>query len=308
MVPQPLPLSDYLSDIWKPNLFANTTVFCTGGSGTICSAQVRALVHLGANACIVGRNTQKVEDMAESIKTARQGSKILGIGGVDVREIESLQEAVEKCVSELGGIDLVIAGAAGNFLSPLSGLSANAFKSVIDIDLLGSFNTFKATIPHLLHSHLLDSPRATGQRLPSPNLTPSILFISATFHYTSFPTQAHASAAKAGVDALSANIAVEYGPLGIRSNILAPGPIEGTEGMKRLSIPGREQEMTSRVPLGRWGTVREIADATIWVMGEGARFVNGTGVVVDGGAWRTQTYVDYPGGLADAVKSEKSKL
>ena len=83
-------------------------VFCTGGAGTICSAQVRALVHLGCNACIVGRNVEKTESMARDIATARRGSKVLGIGSVDVRKVESLQEAVEKCVQELGGIDFVM--------------------------------------------------------------------------------------------------------------------------------------------------------------------------------------------------------
>ena len=87
---------------------ANKIVFCTGGAGTICSAQVRAMVHLGANACIIGRNVEKTERMAREIATARQGAKVLGFGSVDVRNIESMQVAVEKCVKELGGIDFVM--------------------------------------------------------------------------------------------------------------------------------------------------------------------------------------------------------
>lgn len=83
-------------------------VFCTGGAGTICSAQVRALVHLGANACIVGRNVEKTEKMAKDIATARKGSKVLGIGAVDVRSMESLQSAVDRCIYELGGVDFVM--------------------------------------------------------------------------------------------------------------------------------------------------------------------------------------------------------
>lgn len=83
-------------------------VFCTGGAGTICSAQVRALVHLGANACIIGRNVEKTETVAQDIATARKDAKVLGIGAVDVRSIESLQKAVDRCVAELGGIDFVM--------------------------------------------------------------------------------------------------------------------------------------------------------------------------------------------------------
>lgn len=101
----PLDKSEYLSNIFKDGIFKDKVVFCTGGNGSICSAQVRALVHLGANACIVGRNVEKTEGMAKDIATAREGSKVLGLGAVDVRSMESLEKAVETCVKELGRID-----------------------------------------------------------------------------------------------------------------------------------------------------------------------------------------------------------
>lgn len=88
----------------------NKVVFCTGGAGSICSAQVRALVHLGANACIIGRNVEKTESMARNIATARKGAKVIGIGAVDVRKLDSLEGAVERCVEELGAIDYVMYG------------------------------------------------------------------------------------------------------------------------------------------------------------------------------------------------------
>lgn len=87
---------------------ANRVVFCTGGSGGICSSQVRALVYLGANACIIGRNKEKAERVAADIATARPGAKVLGYGDIDVRKLKSLEEAVSKCVAELGGIDYVM--------------------------------------------------------------------------------------------------------------------------------------------------------------------------------------------------------
>ncbi|KAK4927850.1 peroxisomal 2 4-dienoyl-CoA reductase sps19, partial [Elasticomyces elasticus] len=260
-------------------------VFCTGGSGSICSAQTRALVHLGANACIVGRNAEKATSVAADIATARPGAKVLGIGNVDVRDPKSLQDAVERCVGELGAIDFVIAGAAGNFLASIEQLSTNAFKSVIDIDVLGSFNTAKATLPHLTRS---------AERCKSDGKTPSphgpggrIIFVSATIHYTSLPLQTHVSVAKAGIDALSASMAIEYGPFGLTSNVIAPGPIGGTEGMERLAKRESVAEQVRSVPLGRWGHVKEIADATVWLFSDAGNFVNGAAVVVDGGAWRT---------------------
>jgi peroxisomal 2,4-dienoyl-CoA reductase len=128
----------------------NKVVFCTGGSGSICSAQVRAMVRLGANACIVGRNIDKVRRVAKDIEKARRGSSVIGIGAVDVRSADALQGAVDRCVKELGSIDFVIAGAAGNFLAPARSLSTNAFKSVIDIDILGSYNVAKIAMPHLI--------------------------------------------------------------------------------------------------------------------------------------------------------------
>ncbi|KAK6614064.1 short chain dehydrogenase [Botrytis cinerea] len=258
-----LPRSEYLSDVWRNGIFDNKVVFCTGGAGTICSAQVRAMVHLGANACIIGRNPSKTESMAKSISTARPGSKVIGIGGVDVRNIKSLDSAVETCVKELGGIDFVIAGAAGNFISPLEGLSSNAFRTVLEIDTLGSFNTLKATLPHLIKS-----ASAHPNKASNPNT--------------------------GGVDAISATAALEYGPRGITSNVITPGPIEGTEGMARLGDKESEAsgDAQRRNPLGRYGTVKEIADGTVYLFSDAGSFVNGEVLVIDGGNWR------HPGGMA----------
>ncbi|KIX09004.1 uncharacterized protein Z518_00082 [Rhinocladiella mackenziei CBS 650.93] len=284
----PLPKSEYLSSVWKDNLFVGKVVFCTGGNGTICSAQVRALVHLGADACIVGRNVEKTERMAKDIATARPGSKVIGIGAVDVRSIESLQKSIETCVKELGGIDFLIAGAAGNFLAPMSQLSPNAFKSVMDIDILGSYNVTKLALPYLVESAKKHNSTSSLPKSSSSGPGGRIIYVSATIHYTGLPLQTHVSVAKAGVDALSANVAIEYGPLGVTSNIIAPGPIAGTEGMDRLSKKHKAGEGPSkRIPLGRWGFIKEIADATVFLFSDAGNYVTGDNLVVDGGAWRT---------------------
>ncbi|KAE8348782.1 hypothetical protein BDV28DRAFT_77747 [Aspergillus coremiiformis] len=311
--------SEYLSDTWKDGLFTNKVVFCTGGAGTICSAQVRALVHLGANACIVGRNVEKTENVAQDIATARSGAKVIGIGAVDVRKFDSLKDAVERCVKEFGGIDYVIAGAAGNFLASINQLSVNAFKSVMDIDVLGSYNTLKATLPYLVESakkHGVDpkslnpSPQGTGGR---------IIFISATIHYRTMPFQTHVSVAKAGVDALSHSAAIEFGPLGVTSNIIAPGPIASTEGMGRLLPADALEAYIKTQPLGRFGSVRDIADATVYLFADTGSYVSGQTLVVDGASWRMSqggaasgalTYPDFllSGDAVPNVKGQKSKL
>jgi len=315
----PVPRDEYLSDVWRNGIFDNKVLFCTGGAGSICSIQVRAFVALGGNAYIIGRNPEKTIAMAQDLQTARPGSRVIGQGNVDVRNVAALQAAADTCAKELGGIDFAIAGAAGNFLAPLSQLSANAFKAVIDIDTLGSFNTAKAVLPYLVasakkygNSESL-SPAGTGGR---------IIFISATFQFKGQPMQTHAAAAKAAVDQISHGVAIEYGPYGVTSNVITPGPISGTEGMERLAAADEDskRESQSQVPVGRWGAKREIADATVYLFSSAGSFVNGNILVVDGGAWRTGgagtskwTYPDFllAGDEVQGVKSgrsQKSKL
>lgn len=116
-----------------------------------------------------------------------------------------------------------------------------------------------------------------------------ILFLSATIHYSGVPLQTHVAAAKAGVDALSNALAIEMGPRGVTSNVVAPGPIFGTEGMERLARKEDIAASMRRIPSGRYGWVKEIADATVYLFSESGNFVNGSTVVVDGGAWRTNS-------------------
>lgn len=250
---------------WKPDIFKGKVVFVTGGAGTICRVQTEAMVLLGANAAIVGRNQKKTDDAAAEIARLRPGAKVVSCPNTDVRDVRSIVRAVERTVEQLGRIDFVIAGAAGNFLADFNHLSLNAFASVVNIDLLGSFNTVKATF---------------GQLRKNKG---AVLFVSATLHYYGVPFQIHVGAAKAGVDALSNALAVELGPLGIRSNCVAPGPIAGTEGLERLVHD--LDRCIEKVPLQRLGTTRDIAEATVYLFSPAASYVTGTVHVVDGGLW-----------------------
>ncbi|CAN3359098.1 peroxisomal 2,4-dienoyl-CoA reductase Sps19p [(3E)-enoyl-CoA-producing] [Diutina catenulata] len=279
---------------WKPDIFKGKVAFVTGGAGTICRVQTEALILLGANAVIIGRNQAKTEAAAKEMEQLRPGAKVLGIGNVDVREVQQLKAAADRTVAELGRIDFVIAGAAGNFISDFNHLSSNAFKSVVSIDLLGSYNTVKATFDALRESK------------------GAILFVSATLHYYGVPFQAHVGAAKAGVDALSNALAVELGPLGIRSNCIAPGFIEGTEGFARLAPPSEDGEpgMESKVPLSRYGTTQDIAEATVYLFSPAVDYVTGTIQVVDGGVWHIGGFTNqfYPNAIIAANGDPNSKL
>lgn len=277
--------------VYKPDLFKGKVVFVTGGAGTICRGQAEALILLGADAAIVGRNQANTDKAAAEMAQLRPGAKVISCGGTDVRQLPSLVKAVEKTVKQLGKIDFVIAGAAGNFLCDFNHLSANAFATVVSIDLLGSYNTVKACFDQLRKNK--------GQ----------ILFVSATLHYYGIPFQAHVGAAKAGVDALSNALAVELGPLGIKSNCISPGPIAETEGFKRLVREANGYEKT--IPIQRYGTVRDIADSTVYLFSPAADYVTGTVLVVDGGSWHMGSRGShhlYPQEVARLNAEQLSKL
>jgi len=168
---------------------------------------------------------------------------------------------------ELGRLDILINGAAGNFICLAEHLSPNGFGTVVDIDLKGTFNTSRAALPHL---------KAHGG---------SVVNISATLPYLGTMGQAHASAAKAGIDSLTRTLAVEWGSYGIRVNGIAPGPIEGTEGVKRLTNATSRESAIRNCPLGRMGTTDDIANAALFLVSDAAAYVNGVTLVVDGGLW-----------------------
>ncbi|AOA63888.1 Peroxisomal 2,4-dienoyl-CoA reductase [Komagataella phaffii CBS 7435] len=278
-----------MSQVFKDNIFSGKVVFVTGGAGTICRKQTETLVKLGANACIIGRRVEPTEEAAKEIAKVRENAKVIGVGGIDVRQVNQLAKAVDQCVKELGRIDFVICGAAGNFLADFNHLSANAFKSVVDIDLLGSFNTVKACFEQL--------------RLNKG----CVLFVSATLHYQGVPFQSHVGAAKAGVDALSNALAVELGPIGIRCNAIAPGAIDNTEGFNRLVT--NPSNVDKYIPLQRKGSTSEIADVTAFLFSDAAKYVTGTVIPVDGGMWHLGFPMRdfYPEKLASQLR-DKPKL
>ncbi|KAM0754962.1 2,4-dienoyl-CoA reductase [Meredithblackwellia eburnea MCA 4105] len=252
-----------MTSIFKNDIFKGKVAFVTGGGSGICYSIVEALMNHGANATILGRRKDVITSSAEKLSKTT-GNKCLGLQG-DVRDVESLKRAAQETVKQFGRIDFVICGAAGNFLSPIAGMSENAFKTVIEIDTLGTFNTFKATIPEVVKSK------------------GSYIAISATLHYRGTFLQGHVSAAKAAIDAFFRVAAVEYGPLGVRCNVIAPGPIGETEGVARLLPKDVQEEVIKQIPMQRMGDLSDCANAAIYLFSDAASYVTGTVLVVDGG-------------------------
>jgi 2,4-dienoyl-CoA reductase [(3E)-enoyl-CoA-producing], peroxisomal len=262
---------------FKDDIFKGKVLFCTGGGSGICRGMTEAVMRHGADAVIVGRKLDRLTQTAKEL-SAKTGRTCIP-AQADVRQPAMLKEAVAKAIENFGKIDFVICGAAGNFLAPISGLSENAFKTVMDIDTIGTYNTIKATIPYVRKSR------------------GSYVHVSATLHYKASPYQVHVSAAKAGVDAISAVLAVEEGPHGVRSNIIAPGPIANTEGMSRLSSLDNRAFMS---PLGRAGEIKDVESATVFLFSDVASFITGQVLPVDGGMESMRGFqLPYPQAVLD---------
>ena len=254
--------------IFKDGMLSGRVAFVTGGGTGITGGVARAFAEAGAAVALVSRNMDHLAPAAEAINS--NGGKAIAVVA-DVRQPEAVQTAVDATVEQLGKIDIVVNGAAGNFLCNAEQLSPNGFGAVVDIDLKGTFNVCRAAFEQLKEHR--------GQ----------ILNISATLHYLGTPMQLHVSAAKAGVDALTRNLAVEWGRYGIRVNAIAPGPIEDTEGMMRLVPETVRERLRKTVPLGRFGRIADIEKAALFICSDAASYVNGCVLVVDGGHWLAAT-------------------
>ena len=270
-----------MDSIFADGILKGRVAFITGGGTGITGGVARALAEAGANVALVSRSLEHLEPAAKAINdraegsqrggnaTVREGAKIGEAFAVaaDVRNPDEVQRAIAATVEHFEKIDIVVNGAAGNFLCKAEELSPNGFGTVVDIDLKGTFNVCRAAFDQLKNNR--------GQ----------ILNISATLHYLGTPMQLHVSAAKAGVDAITRNLAVEWGRYGIRVNAIAPGPIEDTEGMKRLVPEPIKEKLRQRVPLGRFGLIKDIEAAAVFLCSDAATYINGAVLVVDGGHW-----------------------
>ncbi|MEO0864632.1 MAG: SDR family oxidoreductase [Pseudomonadota bacterium] len=244
--------------------FTGKSVFVVGGTSGINYGIAQGFARWGAKVAVASRKQEKVD-------TAVQGLKDLGAEAAgfafDVRKFDDVAQGFADAAQFFGGsIDVLISGAAGNFPARLTDMSANAVRSVVEIDLLGTFHVMQAAHPHLT------KPGA------------SVINISAPQAFLPMSHQSHVCAAKAGVDMVTRTLALEWGAEGIRINSIVPGPIDGTEGMARLA-PTEEirSAVTKSVPLGRMGGVEDIANAAGLLSSEAASYISGAILPVDGG-------------------------
>jgi NAD(P)-dependent dehydrogenase (short-subunit alcohol dehydrogenase family) len=253
-----------MNDIFRPGLLRGRHALLTGaGSGITRRIAERFAAH-GATVSIVGRQAARCDAAAAAIGAA--GGHAAGFAA-DVRDFDALSAAFGLARDRFGPIGICVAGAAGNFVAEAATMTSNGFRTVVDIDLVGTYNTFRAALP-LLHADRAD-----------------LLALSAVQSTMPTAAQAHVCAAKAGIDMLVRTLSVEWSARGIRCNAIAPGPVADTEGMDRLAPDGDTSwsRLLAGIPMGRAGERDEIADLALFLCSGAARYINGSVVAIDGG-------------------------
>ena len=256
--------------------YAGKVVFVAGGTSGINLGIARGFAGAGASGFVISRSEDKVAAAVKELKGL--GAQAVG-ASADVRDMAAVEAAFGQCTDEFGEIDVLVSGAAGNFPARANTISSNGFRSVLEIDVLGTHHVMLAGF----------------QRLKKPG--GSIINISAPQAIVAMTGQAHVCAAKAGVDMITRTLALEWGPAGVRVNSVIPGPIEETEGMRRLApSPEAMKQVERSVPLKRVGTKTDMANICLFLGSEFASYVSGAVIPVDGG-W----HLNMPGTALDPV-------
>ncbi|MFZ9887851.1 MAG: SDR family oxidoreductase [Myxococcota bacterium] len=250
---------------FSPEILRGKVAFVTGGTSGINWGIARRLVQAGARVTILGRNEAKADEAARQLQEIGGSDCALAVTA-DVRDAAAMEAAFSRSVEVYGEIDVLVAGAAGNFPAPALGLSSNGFKAVVDIDLVGTFHACRFGFEYL--------------RKPGA----SIIAISAPQAGQATPMQAHVCAAKAGVDQLTRVLAFEWGGAGVRVNSIWPGAVDGTEGMARLAATEEARVRLERgIPLGRLASIEDIAEMALFLACDSSSYVTGAVFVCDGG-------------------------
>ena len=248
-------------------LLKGKTIIVTGGGTGLGKSMATRFAELGANLVITSRRQNVIDETAKILR--EHGVKVLAIS-CDVREPDQVESMVNKTVEEFGGNDILLNNAAGNFISPTENLSSNAFKTIVDIVLNGTFHCTQAV-----------------GKVMRENKSGVILNIVTTYAWTGSGYVVPSACAKAGVLALTRSLAVEWAKYGIRTVAIAPGPFPTKGAWSRLAPPGLgiQKKMTNRIPLKRVGEHIELANLATYLISDQAAYINGEVVTIDGGEW-----------------------
>lgn len=268
------------ADLFVPDLLEGRAALVTGGGSGIGYGIAGCLARAGASVCIASRDLSKLEEAAGELER-EHGRPVLPLA-TDVRDPERVRETVNRAAAELGSLDILVNNAAGNFYCATEELTPGGWKAIVETDLYGTFYASQAAFPHMRE-------RGWGR----------IVSISMTLHYRGWPQMAPATAAKAGVDALTRTLALEWAEHGLTVNAVAPGPIP-TEGVKRAFrkedgegkdvgpfAEGRASEAYARwgIPVGRPGRPEDVGRMVTYLCSPGGDWITGAILVVDGGEW-----------------------
>jgi peroxisomal 2,4-dienoyl-CoA reductase len=260
---------------YSPTLLSGKVAVVTGGGSGIGKGIAEAFLLHSCTVIIIGRSKERLEQAQKELENKVRDGAECAIYPCDVRDYKSLSVVFDQIVSRFSKIDILVNGAAGNFLAPIKSLSSTAFKNILDIDTNGTFNTSKLAY----HTSMQKNGGV-------------IINLSAYLQRLGTILQTHAGSAKAAIDAMTRHMAVEWGHENIRVNSIAIGPIEATEGMKKLKLRA-PIEQNNYIPLQRYGTAMDIANTCLFLASDAASYITGTSFDVDGGSQYTSAYSSY---------------
>jgi NAD(P)-dependent dehydrogenase (short-subunit alcohol dehydrogenase family) len=255
--------------MFRPGLMTGERILVTGGGTGIGRELAEAFLALGADVYICGRRGGKLDETAAELMAAH-GGKVVGIP-CDIRSPDAIFDMVEAIWADGGALTGVVNNAAGNFISRTEDLSTRGFDAISDIVFKG---TFYVTLE-------------IGKRLIAEKKKASFLQILTTWVWNGSPFTVPSAMSKAGINVMTQSLAMEWGRYGLRFNAIAPGAFP-TKGMTERLSPGSAQGsgMHRSNPMGRVGEMHEIANLAVFLMAQGAEYVNGQTVAIDGAGYQ----------------------
>ena len=253
--------------MFDKKLLKGKNIVVTGGGTGLGKSMAERFSDLGANLVLTSRREKVINDTAKEFRKRRK--KAIPIV-CDVRYPDQVESMINQAVDQLGSVDILVNNAAGNFISPTENLSSNAFKTVVDIVLNGTFHCSQA-----------------AGKIMRKNKSGVILNIVTTYAWTGSGYVVPSACAKAGVLAMTRSLAVEWAKYGIRTVAIAPGPFPTKGAWSRLAPPGLgiEKKMKARIPLKRLGEHSELTNLASFLVSDMASYINGEVVTIDGGEW-----------------------